>query len=82
MIHEKARQLIEDIFSEVNHPDIPDEIKKEPEVFLLSLLNNIKGELKGVAKFRAILYRTVESASFESSRREAREQLEEISAKK
>lgn len=82
MIPERASQLIGEIFSELNHPDVPDEAKKEPEVFLLSLLNTIKDELKGEAKFRAILYHAVREASYGVNLQSAREQIEDASTKK
>lgn len=75
MISSEVKQLVQDIFLQVNNPAVHKEVKEDPEAYLLSLLQAVKDDIVGERKYRAILYSSVERASYESSAKDARKQL-------
>ncbi len=80
MISKEAKQLVEDIFLQVRNPRVHNDVKEDPEAHLLSLLKQIKAEISGERKVWAMLYSTVEKASYQSSTKEARKQLDQPAA--
>lgn len=77
MLNEKVSQLVQDIFLHMRNPAAHQRVKDDPEAHLLSLLQEIKEDLSGDAKYRVPLYNTVERASYGDSVKEAREELAE-----
>ena len=78
MPNEKVSQLVQDIFLQMRNPAVHREVKGDPEAHLISLLQEIKEDLSGDAKYRVPLYDTVERASFQGHLDRAREELEEL----
>lgn len=72
MISDQLKQLVQDIFSQLNNTEAHQRVKEDPEAHLLSLLAQIKRELMGDAKFRRTLYNTVEPSSYENHINEAK----------
>jgi hypothetical protein len=66
MISQRMEQLVQDIFLQIRIPKIHDEVKEEPEAFLLSLLSEINKRLNSDAKYHSTLHHTVQAASFDS----------------
>ena len=75
MISDQTKQLVQDIFLQLNNPIVHREVKEDPEAYLISLLNTIKEELSGDRKYRAILHHTVQDASYDSHLKKGREEL-------
>ena len=75
MISEKMRQLVQDIFLQVKTPEVHEEVKKDPEAFLLSLLSEVSAELHSVRKYRYTLYDVIQGASFNDNVEKAKEEL-------
>ena len=75
MISEKTKQLVQDILLQVKTPKVHDEVKQDPEAFILSLLTEIRDDLAGEEKYWATLYHTVRSASYDSHVERAKEEL-------
>lgn len=75
MISNEAKRLVQDIFLQLKNPEVHNEVKEDPEAYLLSLLNAIKKEMSGEREYYAMLHSTVQKASYESHLEEAREQL-------
>ena len=74
MISDEVKQLVQDIFMQINNPMAHDEVKEDPEAHLLSLLNEIKEEMSGDRKYRVTLESTVESASCAISMKRMKEE--------
>lgn len=72
---EKVNQLVRDIFLQVKTPKVHEEVKEDPEAFLLSLLTEIKDRLSGDAKYWMTLHHTVQAASYTSHIEKAKEEL-------
>lgn len=75
MISKRAEQLVQDIFLQVRPTKVHEEVKKDPEAFLLSLLAEISDELNTDRKYRATLFHTIQSASFDANVEKAKEEL-------
>jgi hypothetical protein len=73
MISDQVSHLVQDIFLQMRTPAVHQEVKEDPEAYLLSLLQEIKDDLSGHKKFYVPLYNTVERASFQSHLEKARE---------
>ena len=63
MISNEVKQLVQDIFLQINNPMAHDEVKEDPEAHLISLLMEIKEDISGYRKYRVPLHSTVERAS-------------------
>lgn len=75
MITEKTKQLVQDIFLQIKIPKVHEEVKEDPEAFLLSLLTEIRDRLTGEAKYSMTLHHTVQAASYDSRIEKAKEEL-------
>lgn len=71
MLPKEIVRLVEEVFGFFGE-DEQEEAKKEPEVYLASLLSKIKEDLPDVS---AVLKLTTEEALFEDNLNEAREKL-------
>lgn len=78
MITERTKQLVQDIFLQIKPLKVHEEVKQDPEAFLLSLLTEIKEELNSDRKYRATLHHTLQSASFNDNVEKAKEQLAQL----
>ncbi len=75
MITERTKQLVQDIFLQVKTPKVHEEVKEDPEAYLLSLLTVIRDVLKSERKYSAMLHGTIEKASFNDNLEKAKEEL-------
>ena len=75
MISNEVKQLVQDIFLQIDNPRAHNEVREDPEAHLLSLLNEIKEDISGDRKYRVTLESTVESASCAISMKRMKEEL-------
>lgn len=66
MISHVVEQLVQDIFLQIKIPRVHDEVKEDPEAYLISLLWEIKETMSGDRQYRATLHNTVQAASYDS----------------
>lgn len=76
MISNQVRQLVQDIFLQSRNEDVHQEVREDPEAYLISLLTVIKKDLPDIS---STLRWTVQSASFDKNLEEVRKKLQEVS---